>query len=508
MELAAWLLGGLLVLAGATLASSGNPQAAVIVVAAVIGIFPLLKPAYALWFILAGGLVVAGVCQLYFPQIQEIRWSVALLSAVLGCIAVFDYVYSGSRRRSQPLPVVFWLAVGFIAVAVVSSLVVNQERLNNFIFGFKGYFQVWGLLFAFLLMDWSDRTVQQIPKFLIVVAFLQFPFALHQYLYYVPRRLELGEGIVAEDVVSGTFGASATGGGATAVVSILLMIVLAIFISAYKKKLFSGGYLLVTAVFLLTPIALNSNKAALVFIPIMYLMLFGHELIRRPGKSIAIGLFSVLSIIAVFWSYSSLLSRADPANSWEDFIAKAVEQNVSEEFGHGRDALNRWTVITFWAQENRGNLIDVLLGHGVGVAREGEGGAVDVNTLAARKYPGLGIGLTGISAVLWELGAAGLALLFAMGWTTYRAAGRLYRHYPVETWSSAIFEGLRFGVVLLVISWFFQPMLVFHLAYQTLLLTVFGYIGCCQLRIRSESAERGGQTARAFAQGRPNFLPR
>jgi hypothetical protein len=506
--MAAWLLGGLLVLAGAALASSGNAQVTVIVVAAVIGIFPLLNPAYALWFILTGGLVVAGLCQLYLPQIQEFRWSVALLSAVLGCIAIFNYLYSGSRRRSQPLPAIFWLAVAFIVLAIVSSLVVNQEPLNNFIFGFKGYFQVWGLLFAFLLIDWSEGTLRQIPKLLIIVAFLQFPFALHQYLYYVPQRIGLGEGIVAEDVVSGTFGASATGGGATAVVSIILMIVLAILISAYKKKLFSGAWLLFAAVVLLTPIALNSNKAVLVFIPIMYLMLFGHELIRRPGKSIAIGLFSVLAVIAVLWSYSTLLSRANTENSWEEFIAKAVEQNVSEESGHGEAVLNRWTVLTFWAQENRGNLIDVLLGHGVGMAREGEGGAVNVNTLAARKYPNFGIGLTGISAVLWELGVAGLALLFAMGWTTYRAAGRVYRHYAVDTWNSAIFEGLRFGVVLFVISWFFQPMLVFHLAYQTLLLTVFGYIACCQLRVRLESAERRNQAARAFSRQSPNFLSR
>ncbi|MNC96518.1 hypothetical protein D3C83_139120 [compost metagenome] len=63
-------------------------------------------------------------------------------------------------------------------------------------------------------------------------------------------------------------------------------------------------------------------------------------------------------------------------------------------------------------------------------------------------------------------------------------------------------------MVLFVISWFFQPMLVFHLAYQTLLLTVFGYIGCCHLRVRAESAERRNQAARAFSRESPNFLSR
>lgn len=463
-----------------------------VVLAAFVGMFLLLKPSLLLWFIIIGGLIFAGVAQLYFPEFQFIRWSIGLLAALLGTIALCRYLFRATDFEVEYLPPIFWCMITFIAIAVISSML-NYDGFNTFLFGFKGYFQVWGLFFALLMMGWHRQLIDRIPKVLIAIAFIQLPFALHQYFFIVPGRRYLGHGVVAEDIVAGTLGASATGGGSNAVLSALLLIVIAILAAFYKRNLLSPQRLFAAALILLVPIFLNANKVALVFLMLIYLMLFAGQIRRRVLNTLIMGMFSAMFIVAIFWSYSTLLSRAGGSSDWRNYIVQSAVQNTSEEYGHGGYALNRWTSLTFWIREHRdGSVHEVLLGHGIGAAREGEGGVLDLANLARRKYDGVGIGLTTVSAVLWELGIVGMILLIGLFGTAYRSASWLGRYYEGDLWKASVFEGLRVGVVIFGINCFFQASFVSHLQYQTLFLLLIGYLAYWHAQARTDMIRQRG----------------
>lgn len=489
-ELLTWCSAIILVATGTVLAGSGDLRSAAVVIAGFVGIFLLLRPSLSLWFVITGGLILAGVTQLYFPQFQFVRWSIGLLATLLGVVALCKYLFRDIDSEHKYLPPIFWCMTAFIGIAVVSS-VLNYDGLNSFAFGFKGYFQVWGLFFALLMMGWQPRIIDRIPKVLIAIAFIQIPFALHQYLYLVPARRYLGHGVVAEDVVAGTLGASATGGGANAVLSVLLLIALSILAALYKRKLLSPQRLFVAALVLLLPILFNANRISLVYLVLTYLMLFSREVWRRPMNTLAIAMLSSMFLLAIFWSYSAMLSRAGETSDWQTYIAQAVARNTSGEYGHGGYELNRGTALTFWAQEHRDASLDKLLfGHGVGAAREAASGVFNPTTLANRDYAGMGIGLTAASAVLWELGIFGLTLLLCIFWVAYRSAGWLGRYYEADVWKAAVFEALRVGVVILAITWFHQDSFVFHLPYQTLFLLIVGYLGYWHSKARADMTRR------------------
>ena len=107
-------------------------------------------------------------------------------------------------------------------------------------------------------MRWQEETIDNLPRIIVWVALFQLPFVLHEYFVLVPARVGLRGGIVAEDVVAGTLGASATGGGANAVLSILLVLAMAILMALYNRGLISPARLWCAAVLLLLPIFLNA----------------------------------------------------------------------------------------------------------------------------------------------------------------------------------------------------------------------------------------------------------
>lgn len=485
-NIATWFSAVFLVAIGAAVAGYGDLRATSVVLAAMMGVFFLWEPSLLLWFVITGGLVLTGLTQLYVPQLQFLRWSIALLATLLGVGALCAYIFRHSDSDREHLPPIFWIMLAFVGVAVISGTL-NYSGPKEFLFGFKGYFQVWGLFFALLLMGWPRDLVDRIPKALIAIALFQLPFALHQYFFLVPGRRHLGHGVVAEDVVAGTLGASAEGGGANAVLSILLLVAIAILVGLYKRRLLSPQRLLFGVLLLLTPIFFNANKIALAYLIVIYLMMFSKEIWRRPLQTLVIGIFAATYFFAILWSYSTILSRSDESSGWRSYIAEAIERDVKSQYGRGQYALNRWTSFTFWVHEHRNGDIDkVLLGHGIGASREAYGGQLEVSTVATRDYPGMGIGLTGVSAVLWDLGILGLSLLVGMLWATYRSAKWLAGYYAKDPWKSAVFEGLKVGLVILTLGELHQSSFVFHLPYQTFLLLIIGYVGYWHMKAMGE----------------------
>ncbi len=447
--------------------------------AGAIGFAVLIKlRSLALWITTISGLIVVGIAQLYLPTLELIRTGVALLAIALGALAVAETAFTANPLTNHPQPPrsMMWLVLAFLAFIALSGIG-HMTSVNALIFGAKGYLQMWGLFLALALAAASTPMIKQLPKAILIIALLQLPFALHQYLVLVPYRIQLGGLIVAEDVVAGTFGAVLEGGGANAVLSIFLVTATILLIAMYRNNQLSALRAAVGAAILLIPIALNANLVAVLYLGIAYMLLS----LGSGGTNLQRTLMSGLLIFALagtaLWANVNFATRAEGNGQITDFLSEAVTRNTQVTQGYGDFELNRLTVMTFWWEEHP-NLISpkVWFGHGLGAAREPRNSGLAVKTLASDEYRGMGIGLTAVSAMLWELGVLGVVFILGVLFYAFLLAGRLAKQLPKDAWHTAMLQTVRVLMPIIAISLFHKNFFVYQIPFQTLVVLLLGYL--------------------------------
>lgn len=466
---------------GALVASTGDITLSLVYMATIAGLVLLLQPALLLYLVVLAGLIVVGLFQLYAPHLQLVRWPVSVLSVALGAIVLIGLAFDSSGRRGLAIPAIFNWYLAIVLIILMSALL-NGNGIQNFLFGFKGYLQVWGLFIAIALWWKADGAIKRLPMLLIAVGLIQIPFVLHQYFVLVPARTGFGRGVIAEDVIAGTLGATLEGGGANAVLSALLFIAIALVVSAWKRGLVPGWITALAIPALFFPVLLNLSKVSVVYVVAIFAGLFWDELLVRPARFIFGLLLATVLLVGIVSSYTAIQSRSSEDLSWRDFMSNAIQQNTAPEEGYGHYYLNRWTAIKFWVdRQGDRNFLQTLIGYGPGESREASASAVATSTLASRSYPGYGIGLTTIAAVLWELGVLGLCAVVGLFVSGFRSAGKLARIYKnVDPWKSSALSAMQVAIVILGISLFHKDSFIFHLPYQTLVMVVFGYVSYWQ----------------------------
>ncbi len=471
MALAA--LGLLLAVGGGLLIGAGSISLTFVGLVALAGLVALLRPVLSLYLLIAAGLVAVGIARLYFPGLEKLQWGVAGLGTLLGGFGLLSYLFKPTR--TVEIPPNAGVLVIFLCL-ICASAVVNMQTPSQFLYGFKGYVQIFGLFFAITLLAIPNRSLNNLPKLLVAIALVQLPFVLQQWIVLVPKRVRLGSGVVAEDVVAGTMGASATGGGSNAILSILLITAISIVAAGYKRgqlRPWKAAFLIAGCT---VPLLLNSNRIASMYLLIVFLMLFGPAMFRRMSRFLAGALLTGLLVAASIWVSLNLGSRAEEYTGWQDLVTTTIERNMAPEIGYGTFELNRMGSLTFWWTEQleRPNLRKVLFGHGPGAAREAQDSVLPVKTMATARYPGVGIGLTGISTLLWELGIVGLMVVLALHGNAFKSARYLVKHSRTNPYRQYVAEGLQAAIIVFSLSLFHKNFFVFHIAYQTLFFTVLG----------------------------------
>jgi hypothetical protein len=472
------VLGLLAVAAGAGwIASSGDMRLAAVFVAALFGTVSAFFPRFLLWGVILGGLVAAGVSRLYFPEVQQLRWAVAAAATYLGFYAVlraaFTVEEAGPGTAKTFPSILLWAAAFFASVVLATAL--NWLDITTALVGFKGYFQVWGLLLALALIHWPKQMVERLPSLLLWFAVLQLPFALHQYLFIVPQRTGL-EDVVAVDIVSGTFGGQRYGGGANAALAGFLVIVVAGLASYWKEGVLSGPKALLIGLLLLAPLAVTVAKISLAFIIAAFAVVFAQDLFRRPGR-FALGAGAlILALLGLGSAYTVLAPRE--LSSISELLAFTWQENVEKDYTQSGD-LTRWGSIEYWA-DNHGldNLPYTILGHGAGRVRVDEDAGPPV--FGVGLDPDLDIGRLGAVATLWETGILGFICITGLFWSAFATAGRLARNYVDIPNKRAAFRAAQAAVVVIYLGFWHKDFLIFHLAYQTFFALLLGYIAYWQ----------------------------
>ncbi len=479
-----------LVLAGAAVfvalvagvaSATANPYVVALTAGLFGGVFLLAYPRLTIWLVLVGGLVVAGLCQLFVPALQKIAWVVTILGFVLMGSVVLSLLSPNSVHRR--VPPFIWIACAIIAFALVSSIVQGGRSLET-IAGVRRYFPMWGLIFALTVLSLPNDVLERWKKVVLAVALVQLPFALYQLLVLVPKRVGMGPGIVPIDIVAGTFGANMEGGGANNVMATFIAIVVAFLGTYWQEKQIDTRKWLGLSIICVAPLFLGEAKIALVYMIVVFLMLSARDFSYNPSRAFGILFCGGLVVAAIA---SVLLLFFSKGLTPLEFIGNILAHNFGEE-GRAHYELNRWTVLVFWWQQHGLHNADkMLFGHGLGSSFPAVFGLMSGHVHL--RYPTMGIGITAASQLLWDLGIVGVALYAALFLSAWQAASSVIRRSDSANLCAGM-QAARVALVILALWYPYKATILSNPGAQVIFAFVFGYIGYCWQRVRLESEGR------------------
>jgi hypothetical protein len=477
--------------AGGVIGATGRPEVTAIVLGLVIAALVVSSRGALFWFVVIGALVVTGVAQLYLPGSRLLRYVVPAASLGFLLHWLGDALAHKGETAWLPPPLVW--AAGFLAVSIISSLL-NLVEPAVALVGLKNYFQMWVFFLALVFLRWSTHLPRHLFVGLLLIGLLQLPFAAHEYFVLAPKLVGLGGGIVPADIVAGTFGALPNGGGANAVLAAFQVILAGVLLAMWKHGRLSAFSAVTLSLLLLIPLLVNQAKIVVLYLLLMFVVVFRRDMLRHPGKFLAAAT-GLAGLVAIFMTALMLTNPSGRLSNWGEVVESVIaRQTASIDERRGQYAeLSRLSAITFWAHEHvRANPVQTLLGHGPGASREPEGGVGVTGTLAQRKYRGLRIGYTAVSAVLWEVGVVGLVTVLGMFLSAFATAGRLARYYRgSNAFKAGLFDGLQAAIAVLTLSLAHKDFFVVHLPYQALVYLIIGYVAHAWLQIkREEEASR------------------
>jgi hypothetical protein len=234
---------------------------------------------------------------------------------------------------------------------------------------------------------------------------------------------------------------------------------------------------------LLSPMVVNQARITALYIPLAFVVVFHRDIAAKPLKFIVatasmVALLSVLMAALIVGSNSS--SNPGKVKNSTDLVNLIIAQqteSANDRAGQYSE-LSRWTALTFWLQEHiRANPINTLIGHGVGASRENAGAVVGAESLAEKKYGGLRIGYTALSALLWDTGVIGLITVLGMFASAFFTAGSVATYYRgKDKFKCGLFEGLQAGVAVMTLSLAHKDFFVNHVPYQAFTYLMLGII--------------------------------
>lgn len=381
-------------------AVTANPIIISVAVALVLGAFLLTKPIWMVWLLLASGVLVVGMLPLYLDFLaSKASWGVSILGFIILFMAFFRIATFPEAVKATPTFV--WFVFIFLIYAIFNSLL-QWHTAFEFLGGIKRYFQMYGLLFILCWYDFDEQDIYRWKVFFLIAAILQLPAAVYELLVFVPALVGTW-GIAAVDLVAGTFGSKKEGGGNNAEMCLFLIIMMAFLLARHKEKILSSKWLVIFLSILIPPLFLGETKAVIVMLPLMFLVLYRHEIFTRFHYWLIGFISAILLAVAIGYYYLSLSPK--PVDQQ---ITEIIEYNFQNK-GYGGQHLNRTTVLTFWA-EKQGihDPVSFLFGNGIGSSHTPTRGHLTKN------YPAYGIGLTAVSTLLWDLGVIGIGLFFSI----------------------------------------------------------------------------------------------
>jgi hypothetical protein len=399
--------------------------------------------------------LVAGPAQ-YFGGITRMFWVPYLMGVVLylriglhllGSPPRFGAIPGQIRTPPGPVPggAMLPLYLLFLASALASSAINGTKPVLLFTAS-KEYLFLTGVLFVFALgmagLRHIEVALRWVPWFLI----LQLPAAIYQRFVIATGRV----GRSPWDAVVGLFPGDPMGGGASGTMALFTVTSLVLLTEGWRAGRISGRRTLVAAVFGIAAVALAEVKIALILIPIMGLLVFSNQLLRRPFQSLAMMLLSVGLGVALTVLYQQQFT-SNPnlrGQTVQEYARLMIERNIETPRFVGREGqMGRVSSITFWASQQSDELTtSTLIGHGIGATRIGDLAAGDL----VKKF-WLPIGRSSLVIALWETGVVGAGFLVAAMLSGGIAAWRLSKRRELQE-HAWLLRGVAWGLLIVALT--------------------------------------------------------
>jgi hypothetical protein len=445
------------------LAVTANPVMIGLGAGLVLGPLFLVVPELTIWVILVIGLLF-GVLSAD-PLLSKGTWVISLMSMLLLMPSLVNMLWSKQRRA----PFFMLVALLFLAYAIGISIIQGHSN-EELVAGFKRYFQSFGLMMALTMIAFTPQSYARWGKFLMMVALLQFPFALYELLVLVPLRGGLAFSSETTDVVAGTFGANLMGGSPSSVMVIYLFISLSFLVAHWRAGLVNNKFFYPLALICLLPLVMGETKIAVIMLPMVGLILLKDDFIKDPLGYLFVISIIILLTVMLGYVYVSVMMHT----SLDSFVNGTIEYNFGAKGYSESQSLNRFTSITFWAQQQNWNdPVGFLIGNGLGssyTSSEGNAGYLGI------KYGHYGIDMTAASALLWDTGLIGLIMYVSIFLAAWRAAGRLHRSVS-DPAVKADAVAIQAAIALFLLSVVYTNSTVNLISMELIYAIVLGYLG-------------------------------
>jgi len=426
------------------------------------GAFLLAAPRLVIWLMIGLGLTSGVLVSLAGPAYVRLPWALSLLSFILWPLALFNLL------QHKRIPAFVLLSLAFVLFSVGASAF-EWYSLDEFIAGFKRYFQAYGVLFALAAMTFSADDMRRWQKLMLAIALLQLPFCLYELLFLVPLRGGLSSGSEVLDVVAGTFGANLNGGSPNAEMAAFLLIVAAFLSMRWRAGLLGTGRYVACIVICLLPLGLGETKIVVVLLPMVIFVLLRRDFFSAPARYLPIILAFCAVTVLLGYIYVTVMMKSTLA----DVLDNTMRYNF-EQAGYGDAYLNRTTVFNFWWERHDWtDPLSLLFGHGLGSSYWSP-----TNLLAGHvgmQFARYSIDLTAVAALLWDVGVVGATLyvlVFIAAWHAANRVGRFSRDPAARADALAIQAALAIVLLFMV----YNNSAVNLLAYQVLIATLLGYL--------------------------------
>lgn len=389
-----------------------------LIAAAVVGSILLFNPRKLFWLSLVFSLVICG-CLEFFAGIGQANWIASILAAAM--LPATALIHNAQRRQHNRNNGGFIVLILLYIFTLLLGSIVNKIPLNQFIVGMRSYLPYIGVAAILASGIFSKTDGRRIVWGVMIIALIQWPFAVFELLLVGPWRQTLRGAVGREDeVVVGTFGGNLITGGYTGEMAVFLVTALAFTFSLWHNKQIRTKTAVLFGLGLFLPILLAETKIAFLLFPVL-IFVVAHKSILANGKS----LFSFIIVVAAFLAalgmvYTYKYWDAGGPGAMHDFTYSFDPDFMVSETHRGRvRALIHW----YDNHIHKNFSIQSLFGHGVASTLEssmtiGEGSAV--------QYYGLGLDAHAANRLLWDNGLIGfiafLTLLLRQIWVARKMA--------------------------------------------------------------------------------------
>lgn len=360
-----------------------------------------------------------------FPFFVSEGWlpsTAKLLPELLSGVAALIVILLGVKSGFRDVRPVYWGLFLAAALVFACGAIANSLDPGPIVAGMRTYLRAIPFFLLPLVYRFSEGQIRTQLRLLLLVCLVQFPLALEQRLHSLSRNNTSGDD---------AFGTFMTTGFATVVAVSCACIVTA----HYLRGRMSLALFLLLLLATLAPTAVNETKAAFVLLPIG--MLATYLVTAKRGKrlrNLATAVMALLvagSVIVPTYNYFGVMREwgggtvqdyfLDPER-FHQYIFRDTTENDAGRPGRG-------TAVALAIHEMSRDPVNIAFGLGIGNASDSVLGPGFAGKYFDRYRAYLS---TGLSAMLFEVGFFGVALVIAISYAIYRDARNVASRDPTS----------------------------------------------------------------------------